>query len=746
MIWYMIMTNPQKPAKRKKLKNEGLFESYKRVTEEFLKSKGYRPLTFSELATRLSIIEGHLELFKEVVNALIEDKKAFFKNGLIEITSTPKTKENEESTGTRGVIRMHPRGFGFVELENKAIDQVDIFIPAPYTMNAVDGDKVEIQISSQQSEKGPEGKVLKILSRSRTHLAGTVIDIRRDEVYVYVPLLGIDQQVILEVDNSNEYKVGDRLVMEVLQWGGQKEATHCRLSHKLGHISDPTIDVQAAIEEFEIRSLFSEVVKQEALVFGKTVSSKAIKGRDDLRALEIFTIDPDTAKDYDDALSLKKDEKGHYHLGVHIADVSHYVEPDSELDREAFLRANSTYFPGKAIPMLPSELSDNLCSLKAKVNRLTVSVYMEFDTHGHLIDYRIARSVIKSVKRFTYKEAKKVLDGKAKSPHLPTLLLMVELCNLLKKQRYHRGSVEFAMPELVILVDKGGVPTGTDYVEYDITHQLVEEFMLKANEMVAIHLDKQGKGLPFRVHDEPSEDNMRDFSLLAAAFGFKLPLKPNSKDIQKLFDEALQTPAGQYLATSYIRRMRLAIYSPINIGHFGLALTHYCHFTSPIRRYVDLVAHRLLFNPAQDPKVLHLIAERCSERERISARAENSVILLKKYRLLEDYYKKDPKREYEAVITKVKPFGFFFEVLEIMLEGFIHISEIGIDYYEFNEKNNQLYGVDFGEQFIAGSKISVIVKDFNLITCESSWERVAEPLRKPKKDVYPRNKKKTRKR
>ena len=270
---------------------------------------------------------------------------------------------------------------------------------------------------------------------------------------------------------------------------------------------------------------------------------------------------------------------------------------------------------------------------------------------------------------------------------------------------------------------KKGAPTGTDYVAYDITHQLVEEFMLKANETVARHLDVEGKGVPFRVHDEPSEENMRDFALLANAFGFKLAPKPTPQDVQRLFEEAMETPSGEYLATSYIRRMRLAIYSPVNIGHFGLALTHYCHFTSPIRRYVDLVAHRLIFEKASDVRALEKIADRCSERERISAKAEGSVVLLKKYRLLESFYKENPRRQYEAVITRIKSFGFFFEILELMLEGFIHISEIGVDFYQF--EGGKLSGVDYGETFAAGDKITVMLKELSLITCTSNWHRVS---------------------
>lgn len=638
-----------------------------------------------------------------------------------------KKSKSVQTSGTFGIIRINPRGgFGFVTLQDPAYAE-DIFIPRTSTLGAIDGDTVEISVDPESihSKKGPEGVVLAILERSRTHLAGTVTQVNRKYASVHVPMLKGDEAVLLEI-NKQRVVEGERVVMEVMQWGGKNKPTIAKLTKSIGHIDDPSIDIDAALEEFEIPSTFPKGCVTEAKKFGKTVPESEIANREDIRDMVTVTIDPDTAKDFDDAISLTKDKKGNYHLGVHIADVSHYVQLDSELDKEAYHRANSTYFPGKCIPMLPSELSDNLCSLKPEVDRLTVSVFMDFNAQGEMVNYRIARTVIHSSKRFTYREAKAVLDKKKKSPHADLLSLMVELCGLLKKKRYERGSVEFAMPELVVLVNEEGVPTGTDYVEYDITHQMVEEFMLKANETVARHLDSEGKGLPYRVHDEPSEDNMRDFAALASAFGFKIPFSPSPKEIQTLFEEALHTPYGQYLATSYIRRMRLAIYSPVNIGHFGLSLTHYCHFTSPIRRYVDLVAHRLLFEKPYDIKLLEKIANQCSDRERISAKAEGSVVVLKKMRLLKKMHEEDPTKAYQAIITRIKPFGVFFEIIDLMLEGFLHISEIGSDYWIYQETSGKLFGQRSQATYASGDKILLKAKAVDLITCEALWFMVKQ--------------------
>ncbi|KAF3361450.1 Ribonuclease R [Chlamydiales bacterium STE3] len=708
----------EKPTDETKIKNTKLFLNYLKVVEQFITGKNYSPMSSLDLREKLSILPVHHEILEIVLAELIKKK-------VIKLSGDRYIACVNVSEIVSGIIRMHVRGFGFVQPDDPISYPQDIFIPKHLTKNAVDGDQVEVIINPHSfSEKGPEGKVIAITSRGRTHLAGIIAEINADYSLVYVPLLGSEKRVLLSDTKEELLRFGDRIVMEVIDWGSDQKDTICRFSHKIGNIDDPSCDIEAAVEEYGIRSDFPHAVIEEAQSFGKTVSKKEIANRLDLRDTECFTIDPDTAKDFDDAVNISQDTQGNYHLGVHIADVSHYVKPNSALDSEATKRCNSTYFPGRCIPMLPPALSENLCSLKPKVNRLTVSVLMTFDPTGEMIDYRIVRSVIKSAHRFTYKEAKLVLDQKKKSVHSEALQLMVKVCQLLKKKRYQRGSVEFAMPELVVMVDDKGVPYKTDYIEYDITHQLVEEFMLKANETVAKHLDLKGKGLPYRVHDEPSEDNLKDFAAMATAFGFHLPAKPTPSDIQKMFDQALKSPFGQYLATSYIRRMRLAVYSPTNIGHYGLALTHYCHFTSPIRRYVDLVAHRLLFESPIDIKELEEISLKCSEQERISSKAENSVVLLKKLRLLSTYQKQEPYKQYEAIITKVKPFGIYFEVLDLLLEGFIHISEIGQDFYIYDEKSKCLRGERHKENYHSGEKIFVMLKSIDFIGLECLWHMV----------------------
>lgn len=706
-------------------KEKKLFENLLKTTQQFLQSKGYKPSSKQDLIERLAMAPQNIPLFEKILEHFIQEGSLELSKGrYISIKKVEETKENKkEACGVTGTIRMNFRGFGFVQADDQKSYPQDIFIPKHLTKNAIDGDRVEVIINQEVfSEKGPEGKVSQILSRGKTHLAGIIRQIdRHGDAVVYVPMLGPQQKVIVAPSKEKTFRIGDRIVMKVIDWGTKESDTYCSFDRYLGHISEPSCDISAAIQEFEIPSVFSEEVIKEAESFGKQVSTKEIAKREDLRHLTTLTIDPDTAKDFDDALSLSKNKKGTYSLGVHIADVSYYVRPGSALDKEANLRCNSTYFPGTCVPMLPGALSENLCSLKPNVNRLTVSVLMEFDKNGTMISHRMTRSVIKSAKRFTYKEAKKVIDGEKESPHKDLLHLMVELCRLLKKKRYERGSIEFSLPELVVMVDETGKPYDTDYITYDITHQMVEEFMLKANEIVAWDLFQKGKNLTYRVHEEPSGENLKDFSLLAAAFGFKISDIPTSQDLQKLFEEAGETPYSNYLASSYIRRMKMAAYSPENIGHYGLGLEHYCHFTSPIRRYVDLVVHRILFGESDDFNDLKIIADHCSERERISAKAENSVVMLKKLRLLNEGYKVDPYKDYEAIITKVKPFGIYFEILDLLLEGFIHISELEEDYFVYEEEKMRLCGTRKGGLYAPGDKISVILKSIDFIIQETKW-------------------------
>lgn len=617
----------------------------------------------------------------------------------------------------QGILRTNPRGFGFVIVND--IKMKDVFIPKIDIKNAIDGDLVEVEVK-HISIKGPEGKILRIVKREKSHYAGIICSKLHKNYLAFVPILGSDWPVIVKTEKK--LHVGDRIILEVIDWEDENQKTICKVTKFLSHISESSKDIEASAAAFNIRDEFPQSVQDE--VKNLKVTQKDISERRDLTNLICLTIDPIGAKDYDDAISITKDKNHHFHLGVHIADVAHFVRANTNLDKEAALRGNSTYFPGTCYPMLPEELSNDLCSLKENQVRLTVSVLMELSPTGELLSYEIVRSCIKSKKRLTYEGAKEILDSTKDHKYKKNLQDMVELCHLLKRIRCERGSIDFALPEERVIVDENGLPTKIEVVEYDITHQMIEEFMLKANELVATHLDKLGKKLIFRIHEAPSYDNFKYFYDLAKSLGFVLPAKPQLKDLQNLFIKAKNTKYLHLLSLYFIRNLRLAYYSTENVGHFGLALTHYTHFTSPIRRYSDLIIQRILFDEEEENVNLNEIAHICSERERNSSKAESTVTTLKKLRLLKKIIKNDPQRGFIATITKVKPFGISFDLDNFFVEGFLHVSKIKDDYYEFSQENLTLVGRRTHKKLSFADKIKVRILNIDLIFLETQYEYI----------------------
>jgi ribonuclease R len=704
---------------RRKKGDKKLSQNLAKTLLQFIQGRRYKPATYEELIELLAVPPVHKTRLKDVLDHLIEDSVLILQNNKYTVP-----KSGSLLTGT---ISVHPKGFGFVKNEAGP----DVFIPKQRLNDAVDGDEVEIEVDPNVSAKGPEGTVIAILKRSRTSLAGTIVGKSGRNYTAFSPLLGQDKLILLKPAKGILLEEGDRVICKITSWGSESDIVEATLVRRIGNISDPSIDVKAAVAEFELPDGFSVEAIEEARGYGGKVTAKDMKDRLDLTGLECVTIDPDTARDYDDAISLTRDEEGNYHLGVHIADVAHYVRPGTHLDKESYERCNSTYFPGECLPMLPEELSNELCSLKANVKRLAQSVLVVIDPSGNMIRYEIRRTVIKSRKRFTYKEAMAVLEKKEKSPHLALLELMVELCLILKRKRFERGSIDFSMPENALIVDKQGVPLRIERIEYDITHQMIEEFALKANEIAASHLQAQGKTLIYRIHEEPSTESFKDFYTFARTLGFQLPANPTHRDIQKLFQEAKNSPLLGQLSVSFIRSMKLAAYSPENIGHYGLALEHYCHFTSPIRRYTDLIIQRLLCNELPEETDLEEIASKCSEKERISFRAESSVKVLKKLRMAGTYFTEDPTRAYQAAVTRIKPFALFFEVPLFDLEASLHISEIGNDYFEFNPQAMSLRGSRTGRTYSVGQPIFVRLDKINYILQQTEWSIIPPPPTRP---------------
>lgn len=717
----------------------------KKLKESFfflLEKKEYKPLSLKDLKEILSIKKSAYPGFDAWVKELHIKKKIKINRSKISLNKHA-FKEDSDVELIEGKIFVNHKGFAFVHPQNPELAHV--FIPKTKVLNAVDGDIVEVAILDSRSPKGPEGKVTRVVQRNKSSFFGVIHQrFSPGRYWVFSPSLGKTHPLLAKTSSEMKVDLGDRVMLSVDKWKTPQSPTEGTITEVLGSISDSTLDILCAIKDFKLPSAFPVELDKEIEKIPSRVGSKDLDGRLDLRDQTCVTIDPDTAKDFDDAISIKRSENGHFHLGVHIADVSHYVKEGSALDIEAKKRGNSTYLPGVCLPMLPYALSNELCSLKPQVNRLTVSVLMELDEEANLLDYKIKRAVIKSAKRFTYREAHEILKKQSSSPFSSMLEDMQALCLLLKAKRKARGSIEFSLPEAKVMVDEKGQTAGVDFIEYDITHQMIEEFMLKANEVIAKHLTDQGKTVPYRVHDEPKEENLQDFAFMASLFGYPIEDSPTQDDLQLLFDKLKDDPSNQrFLSILFIRSMQLASYSIDNIGHYGLSLEHYCHFTSPIRRYSDLIVHRLLFEtePTADDE-LREVAQHLSTTERQSSKAEISVSHLKKLRWLEEKHTKDPYHVFDALITLVKPHGIFFEVADILIEGFIHISRLDDDFFHFHSQSKELIGEHTGRELFIGQSIQVQIDKVDLIFSECNWVLLGAEKSSHKKKAKTKQKKK----
>ena len=620
-----------------------------------------------------------------------------------------------------GIISIHPRGFGFVNIQQTE-KSFDIFIPRKVSMRANTGDTVKV-LCTNLSEKGYDGEVIEVLTRKENSLTGYVRAIKGDgNAYLYVPHLGFKQNIILIAPQiSCKIKHGDVLKVNVLDWGDKDDIIYCKLDQRLGSIFDPQDDVKAISSEFKIASEFSpEVIEELAQINGEIIDAD----REDLRHLKAITIDPCGARDFDDAISLEIDSNNNYSLGVHIADVAHYVKKNSCLDIEASQRSNSTYLIDRCIPMLPSKLSNGLCSLKSGEDRYAASVIMTFDKTGNLLSHKIKRSVIHCQHGFTYKQAREILESKGSSKVKTLLKQLKSLALSLKNKRISRGSVDLAISELKLHLDKKGNIIDLEKIEYDITHQMIEEFMLKTNEIVATHLTRNEKALTYRIHPEPLGSDFANLITLAKTVGYKLDQNPSPHSINSMLKKLKEHPMYSNLVITFIKSLPFAYYSPDNVGHYGLGLGHYCHFTSPIRRYSDLVVQRILFDEYH-PNIDELkeISQECSTKERNSGQAEEKLKSMKKLRYLKSAKKQDKNKTYTAIISKVNSSGIIFEVEELMFEGFLHISRLGrLGRFNFDHKTLSLRATESKTVFSIGQKIEVALTNVDLITQEARWD------------------------
>ncbi|HEX9021277.1 MAG TPA: ribonuclease R [Nitrospirota bacterium] len=627
-----------------------------------------------------------------------------------------------------GVFRAHPQGYGFVIPEKRG--RTDVYISGRGRLDAMDGDKVVARVSPPVGRKKTEGKregvIIRILERAHTKVVGTyeLPDLRTGGygfVTPYDPKM--TQDLVIGRENAGKAKNGDLVSAEIISYPLHGRPAEGRIVRVIGKPGDPGIDSELIIEEYELPVKFSTGALLEAESIPQQVSAAMRKGRKDLRRLPTVTIDGEKARDFDDAISIEK-IKGGYRLWVHIADVAHYVKESAAIDNEAYQRGTSVYFPDRAIPMLPEALSNGICSLNPNVDRLTLTCEMDISPSGDVPRYNIYESVINSNERMTYTAVREILvDGnpvQRKRYHalLSEFELMAELMEVLRTKRAKRGSIDFDLPEPEIVLDLQGRMTDVIRAERNMAHQIIEEFMLAANETVARHIEQKEAPFIYRIHEEPDEEKFADLAEFLATLGISLPPAAKIKPLhlQKALAKAKGAPEETLINTVLLRAMKQARYSGENEGHFGLAAGTYTHFTSPIRRYPDLIVHRILKadmrGALEDESFREKLAEtipdaaaHCSLRERIAMEAERDVVAMLKLRFMEDKL----GEVYEGIITGVTQFGFFVQLRDYFVEGLVHVSTLTDDYYHYVEKLHCLRGERRKCAYRIGDKVTVRV-------------------------------------
>lgn len=688
----------------------------------FMREKAYRPLTASQLEEALAVEgEAARQAFREALQRLEAE-------GRVVRTRTSRYGIPERMNLAVGVLHGHPRGYAFLLQP----DGEDVFIPAENLNGAMHRDRVVVRLLGRaRAGRKPEGEVIRILERANREVVGRL---ERHRSYGFVTPL--DQRVYWDVfvpaDQLGEAQTGDLVVVEITRWPERRRGPEGRVVRVLGPEDAPGVDVAAIIAKAGLRVEFPPEALAQAERIPDEVRPEDLVGRRDLRDRLIVTIDGADAKDLDDAVSLERLPPGGeatWRLGVHIADVSHYVPEGSPLDLEARRRATSVYLVDRVVPMLPPKLSNGICSLNPRVDRLTLSVVMDFDDRGRRVSYDIFPSVIRSRHRLTYEAVQRMLEGDPKEDPevrrlheqyadvLPMLRDMARLAMRLAARRERRGSIDFDIAEVKVVLDERGVPRELLRRERTIATRIIEEFMIAANETVAEHCHWRQVPFLYRVHEEPDPDEVEELSHFLTFLGYRLP--PRRKLHPRQFQQVLKQVEGrpeEYLVNAVVlRTMKRARYATEELGHFGLAARFYCHFTSPIRRYPDLVVHRIVKElvargSLSERRVEELeamlpdIADHCSQQERVAEEAERESVDLKKV----EYMRDKVGEQYRGIISGVAPFGLFV-TLPNLVEGLVHVSTMTDDYYHFEEKLYSLVGERTRRTFRLGDEVDVIV-------------------------------------
>ena len=679
----------------------------------------------NSLMTLLEEMTGKAYSVQQIVKKLGLKKKALIEDlykildaleeeGKVEQLSSGQYKSSRKSKSVTGIVdHVNPR-FAYVVTGEEG--KKDVYIRTQDLGSALHGDTVAVSLSGRKTGESPEGKVIEIVKRSRTRFVGK-IELSKTFGFVVPDFKKVYQDFFIYPENLNGAKTNDKVLFEVTKWADGDKSPEAKVVEILGKSGENEAEIHSIMAEFDLPFRFPENVLKESEKIAEGISKEEIKKRRDFREVLTFTIDPEDAKDFDDALSFKKLENGNFEIGVHIADVTHYVKPGNVLDDDAFDRATSVYLVDRTVPMLPERLSNGLCSLRPNEDKLTFAAVFEMDTKAKVLKEWYGRTIIHSDHRFSYEQAQEVIES-GSGKFAEELKILNELHHLLRKERFKKGAVNFETTEVKFKLDGKGKPLAVIPKVRKDAHKLIEEFMLLANKGVATFIFKRKKGeeretFVYRTHDLPNPEKLESFSEFAKQFGHKLQIEDAavSRSLNKLMDEIEGKPEQNVLQSLAVRAMAKAKYTTEAKGHFGLAFDHYTHFTSPIRRYPDMMVHRLLQHYLDHGKSVAKkeFEEKCihsSEREKRAADAERASI---KYKQVE-YMSMAEDKPYDGIITGVTDFGVFVEIVETKCEGMARLADMKDDFYEFDEKNYRVIGRRRKKIYRLGDKVKVRIK------------------------------------